>query len=396
MNACPLPPTDEPWLLLPTAGVYDGETVRSDLALEIRAGRIAAVHAATALPTGLPCWQPAALAVPGFFDIQVNGGGGVLFNSDPTAAGMRAIAAAHRRSGTAHCLVTLITDTAEVMERAADAAIAASGRDGVAGIHIEGPHLSQKRRGTHRADLVRPWSEATFTLVERLRRAGVPVLLTLAPEVVPEGTIARLAALGAVVSLGHSAASANVARRAIAEGARAATHLFNGMEPPTSRVPGLVGTAILSELHTGFIADGHHVHPDMLKIVARARPRPGLMVLISDAMPTVNGPASFRLQGELIEVRDGALVNAAGSLAGVHATMATSVELLAAHATMAGEAILDAAIAAPARLMGLTDRLGKLAPGYAADINLLSPATLALEAVLVDGRPLAGATALAR
>ncbi|MDR3374952.1 MAG: N-acetylglucosamine-6-phosphate deacetylase [Ancalomicrobiaceae bacterium] len=378
------------WLLKP-AFTYDGDAIRPELAIEIDAGRIVAVHPAAEAPAGLPIWRSTDLAAPGFFDVQVNGGGGVLFNAEPTADAMRAIAAAHRRCGTANCLITLITDTDDIFERAVDAAIAASGRDGVIGIHIEGPHLSPKRRGTHRADLLRPWQESTFTRVERLRRAGVPVLLTLAPEVVPEGVIARLTALGAVVSLGHSAAPQEIALRAIAEGARAATHLFNGMDPPTSRVPGLVGTVVLSELYAGFVADGHHVHPDMLKIVARARPRPGRMMLISDAMPTVNGPSSFTLQGQMITVRDGKLVNAEGSLAGVHATMASSLVFLRRSEVMSVADALDAAVAAPSRLMGLADRLGRIAANYPADLNLLDPNTLTLHAVIVAGRAAAPA-----
>jgi N-acetylglucosamine-6-phosphate deacetylase len=383
-----LPLATSNWVLKP-ARLYDGQSILTGVAVEIAAGQIVALHPGDSCPKGLPVHATDALVAPGFVDVQVNGGGGVLFNAAPTPEGMRAIAAAHRVSGTTACLVTVITDTSEVIERAADAAIASFGRNGIAGLHIEGPHLSQKRRGTHRADLVRPWNDATFTVVDRVCRAGVPLLYTLAPEVVPAGVITRLTSLGAVVSLGHSAASPETARRAIAEGARAATHLFNGMEPIASREPGLVGTVILSDLYAGFIADGHHVHPDMLAIAARARPLRGRMVLVSDAMPTVNGPPSFDLQGQIIAVKDGKLVNAEGSLAGVHATMASSVELLRRHDVMPIADILDAAIAAPCRMMGLGASLGQIAPGRAADMVLLDPESLALRTVLVNGRPIA-------
>lgn len=376
------PPRARRWLLAPASFFHDNE-IRHDLAIEIDEGRIEGFHPCDRMPPGLPIWQTELMASSGFLDVQVNGGGGVLFNASPDVDGIRAIVEAHRQGGTFACFPTVITDTDEVLDRAASAAIDGRHIEGFAGIHIEGPHLSPARRGTHRADLIRPWDEKSLARVERLRRAGLPVLLTLAPEQVPAGVIARLTALGAVVSLGHSAASPEVVRRAIAEGARAATHLYNGMDPPGSRTPGLVGTVILSELYASFIADGHHVHPDMLKIAHRARPLPGRMVLVSDAMPTVNGPPAFTLLGERIELREGRLVNAEGSLAGVHATMASSLAFLRANQVMSVRDALECATTAPARMMGL-DRLLALRPGDMARLVLLDPHSLELK-WLIDG-----------
>jgi N-acetylglucosamine-6-phosphate deacetylase len=320
---------------------------------------------------GLPVWHTKSLASPGFFDIQVNGGGGVLFNTSPTADGLRAIAAAHRKGGTTAFLPTLITDAPEVMEAAVDAILDVVGSAGIVGVHLEGPHISLERKGAHDPRLIRPMDDKTISAVERLHRAGVPVLLTLAPECVPPGTIETLCAMGVVVSIGHTAADAATTRAAIAEGARSVTHLYNAMTPMTSREPGVVGAALDSDLHCGFIADGHHVDDTVLRLAIRSRPLADRMVLVSDAMPTWNGPDRFSLYGETVRLEGGKLVNRIGSLAGVHIDMAASLQRLVTEVGVPLEEALRMATANPSRLMRLQERVGFLRPGMPADIVLL-------------------------
>jgi N-acetylglucosamine-6-phosphate deacetylase len=358
------------WWLVP-GQLFDGETLSAGRTLRIAAGRIDGIFpAAEAGRDGLPVWRTDRLASPGFFDVQVNGGGGVMFNADPTVEGLRAIAAAHRPGGTTALLTTLITDSPEVMERAVSAVLEAVGSAGIVGVHLEGPHISLARKGAHDPGFIRPMDDSTWTAVRRLRDAGVPVLLTLAPECVPPGTIERLCALGVVVSLGHTAADAATTRAAIAEGARSVTHLYNAMTPITSREPGVVGAALDSDIYCGFIADGHHVDDAVLRLAIRARPVPNRMVLVSDAMATWNGPDHFVLYGETIHLEGGKLVNRIGSLAGVHIDMATSLRRLV---ETVGIPLLDAlkmATANPSRLMGLEASVGFLRPGMPADFVL--------------------------
>jgi N-acetylglucosamine-6-phosphate deacetylase len=352
--------------------LFDGEAVQVGRALRIANGRVAEiVSASDAGRDGLPVWRTECLASPGFFDVQINGGGGVLFNANPTVEGLRAIAAAHRASGTTALLPTLITDAPEVMDRAVEAVLEAYGRDGIVGVHLEGPHVSIARKGAHNPRFIRPIDEHTFAAARRLRTAGVPVLLTLAPECVPPGTIATLSALGVVVSLGHTAADAAITRAAIAEGARCVTHLYNAMTPITSREPGVVGAALDSEIYCGFIADGHHVDDAVLRLAIRSRPVSDRMVLVSDAMPTWRGPDSYTLYGETIRLDGGRLINAIGSLAGVHIDMAASLRRLVAEIGIPLDAALRMATANPSRLMGLEQSVGFLKPGFVADITLL-------------------------
>jgi N-acetylglucosamine-6-phosphate deacetylase len=286
---------------------------------------------------------------------------------------MAAIAAAHRRLGTAAILPTLITDAPEVLDRAATAAITGQGLRGIAGLHIEGPHIAPARRGTHAAAHIRPLDDRTLALVRRLRAAGVRVLVTLAPEACPPGAIAALAATGAVVSIGHSDATAEAVRAALAEGASCFTHLFNAMSPLGHRAPGVVGAAINSHVPAGIICDGIHVADEVVALALRARPAPDLMFLVSDAMPTVGGPDRFSLYGSEIRVEAGRLVNAEGSLAGAHVNMADSVARLVSTLGLPAETALRMAITIPARVIGAPG-LARIAGRPLDEIVLLDPA----------------------
>lgn len=356
----------ESWLL--PDRLFDGSTLRSGRALLVTDGQVTRVAEAGAAPPDSR--HIAGLVSPGFVDLQVNGGGGVLLNATPTAAAMDRIAAVHRSFGTVGILPTVITDGAGVLARAVDAAIEAQGRRGILGLHIEGPHIALARRGTHAAEHVRQMEPATLAHVHRLRAAGVPVMITVAPEAVNPQQIAALAATGAVVSLGHSDADADMVRAAFAAGAGCVTHLFNAMSPMQNRAPGMVGTAINSDVCAGLIADGIHVADAMIGLAIRARPRPDRMFLVSDAMPTVGGPDSFDLYGQRLHLEDGRLVNAEGSLAGAHLTQALGLARLVNVLNVDPQEALRMVVTVPARLMGL-DGLAQIEGRAVSDLLVL-------------------------
>jgi N-acetylglucosamine-6-phosphate deacetylase len=328
--------------------VFDGATLRDGLALQCKGGRIVDLRRVDAVPRGVPTVQISGTVSPGFIDLQVNGGGGVLLNQNPTVDGMRAIIRAHRQFGTVAMTPTLITDAHDVMAAAADAAIAAKGEPGFVGLHIEGPHISRARRGTHDPQFIRPLDDLTIAVVAKLARAGISIMITVAPEAATSAQISQLAALGAVVSLGHTDATSQQVAAAFAAGATCATHLFNAMSPMLNRSPGAVGAVINSTAYAGIICDGYHVADEMVGIAIRARPVSGRMYLVSDAMPTVGGPDAFELYGNTITLQDGQLVNSEGSLAGAHVTMAQSVQRLAAVLGIEHEVALQMAITVPA------------------------------------------------
>ena len=338
---------------LAPAHVFDGAALRDRMAVEVGNGRAWAVLPLDALPEGAEIQHFAGTLSPGFVDLQVNGGGGVLLNADPSPDCMAAIAATHRRFGTVAILPTLISDDPLVQARAVDAALAARGGDGLLGLHLEGPHLATARRGTHAARFLRPLDDQTVAEVERLRAAGLAVMITVAPEAATETQIARLAETGAVVSLGHSDATFAEAQSTLAAGARAFTHLFNSMSPLGSRAPGMVGAALSSEAAAGVICDGHHVAFDTLRLALRLKPE-GLF-LISDAMPTVGGPDRFRLYDETLTVSEGRLVNAEGRLAGAHLTLVEALRRMICEVGADPDQALRMAVTRPAELIGRPD-----------------------------------------
>jgi N-acetylglucosamine-6-phosphate deacetylase len=301
---------------------------------------------------------------PALADLQVNGSGGVMFNSEPTAESISHMVSAQQKLGTAWIMPTLITCEQDLMEKAADAAIEAWGTEGFIGLHLEGPHLNRERKGTHKAEFVRPFGYGTLAVLERLRKKGVPVMLTLAPEKVPNEMIRRLVEIGVTVSAGHSAASGRETEAALAAGVSCFTHLFNAMPSMLSREPGIVATAINSDAFAGIIMDGHHVSWEMIKLACNARPSGKRMFMVSDAMSTVGGPDHFVLYGETISVRDGALVNSTGTLAGAHVDLATSFANAIRHVKLSATEAYEMAAVVPWDVMGMPRP--ELAPGFRA------------------------------
>src|SRR5262249_7732586 len=312
-----------------------------------------------------------AWLAPGFIDLQVNGGGDVLFNDQPTVQGIRSIAAAHRKFGTTGLLPTLISDSAEKMRLALDAANAAASEDpGILGVHLEGPFLSSEKPGVHDTRQIRRPSADEIAMMTAPRN-GV-LLVTLAPEVVPPGFIAQLVAAGVRVSLGHSMASYRQTGAAMAEGLAGFTHLFNAMRPLASREPGPIARALeASDAWYGLIVDGVHVDPAMLRLALRGRGRP---MLVTDAMPPVGGShAAFKVHGQSAAVRDGRCVMTDGTLAGSVLDMATAVRNCVRMLDVSLPDALRFASAHPAAFLGLERTLGRLARGYRADLVAFDP-----------------------
>ncbi len=332
--------------------IFDGQTLRLGQSLCLDMGRVVAMGA---VPEGAQVRPVAGLVSPGFVDVQVNGGGGVLFNAHPTPEGIATIVAAHRTFGTGGILPTVITDAPEVAAEAAAAVSRAWGMPGLLGLHIEGPHISTVRRGTHAERFVRPMDGQTLALVRGLRSRDIPVLITLAPEAATVAQIAELAATGAVVSIGHSDATASDVQAALAAGVTCFTHLFNAMSPMQGRAAGVVGAAINSRAYAGIICDGIHVADEMVGLAIRARPVADRMFLVSDAMPTVGGPDRFLLYGRDVHLESGQLVNDEGALAGAHVTMAQSVVRLVGQVGISPEQALRMAVTVPAAVIGRYD-----------------------------------------
>lgn len=341
--------------------------------LEIEAGRLLAVTPADRAVDGDELIDlDGGWLLPGFIDTQVNGGGGVLFNDEPTVAGIAAIGAAHARYGTTAFLPTLISDRPAVIATALDAvdAAIAAGVPGVLGIHIEGPFINPARKGIHLEERLIRLDPAVMDLLTQPRR-GV-VMVTLAPELADPADLMRLTQAGVVLSAGHTDATYEQANAGFAHGVRGVTHLFNAMSPLLHRAPGMVGAALTGEhVFCGIIADGVHVAGPALKLALMAKGVERLM-LVTDAMPGVgNGGKPFLLDGREIFVKDGICTDAAGTLAGSGLDMAGALRGMVAMTGCDVASASRMASATPAAFLRLEDEVGMLKIGQRADFVIL-------------------------
>jgi N-acetylglucosamine-6-phosphate deacetylase len=366
--------------------VFDGHRWHVEGVVLVRAGRILEIVSRVEVPPDWPHRRlPAGTVLaPGFIDLQVNGGGGVLLNDRPSSETMRAIARAHRRYGTTGCLLTLISGAREQIRDTIDAGRSVAGRDGIIGLHLEGPFISPRRPGVHPPDRIAKSIASDLETLCALAGVGRSVV-TLAPECVPDGFIHALAAAGVRVSIGHSEASAAVVMQAITDGATGVTHLFNAMPPLSARDPGIVGAALADDrLIAGLIADGIHVDPVSMRVAFAAKGCSGI-ALVTDAMPTVGASLDhFDLGGQTIKLVDGRLSTATGTLAGAHIDMASAVRNAVRLVGIPLQDALRSASLTPARFLGLEAERGMLAPGARADFVALTD-DLRVFATWIDG-----------
>ncbi len=371
------------------ARIFDGETWHDDAALVVAHGTIEAIVPAVSIPAGVKRVEAGgAVLAPGFIDLQVNGGGGVMLNDHPDLASIETICAAHLPFGTTALLPTLITDTPRITAAAIDAGRQAAAKNvpGFLGLHLEGPHLSLARKGAHDPELIRRMDDADLKALVAAVGAMPVLLTTIAPESVSPEQVEALAKAGVVVSLGHSDASYATAAAYAEAGATMATHLFNAMSPLGSREPGLAGAAIDTDtLFAGLIADGIHVDPATMAIALRAKRGPARIFLVTDAMATIGTHmSSFTLNGRTVYRREGSLRLGDGTLAGADLDMISAVRFM--HRIIGlelGEA-LRMASTYPAQAVGQSQHLGRLTKGMRANIVALSD-DLDVASVWIDG-----------
>lgn len=318
--------------------------------------------------------------VPGFVDLQVNGGGGVMFNDHQDVATLRTIAQAHASTGTVAILPTLITDTHARTRAAIDAVeqAIAEGVAGIAGIHLEGPHLSVARKGAHDPKLIRPMEQADLALMLHAAERLPNVMVTVAPENTTPAQITAMADAGIVVSLGHTDAGFDTCMAAFAAGARCVTHLFNAMSQMGNREPGLVGATLAhGDIYAGMIADGIHVHPNTLRVALAAKPDPERLFLVTDAMATAGSPITgFSLNGREVFRENHRLTLADGTLAGADLEMARAVSVMVNDAGDSLASAVARTSAIPAQLLRSRGTLGTLAQALYLDADLATAVPL--------------------
>ncbi|OUL58940.1 N-acetylglucosamine-6-phosphate deacetylase [Pseudoalteromonas ulvae] len=349
--------------------LFNGESFLDSVTLTIAAGKIQSIE------NGFIGEAPVltGTVVPGFIDVQVNGGGGAFFNAEQTPACLDKMAKAHGRFGSTGLMPTLITDKVEVMQAAADATAQALNDNvpGVFGIHFEGPHLSLPKKGTHSEQYIRPISEAEFAVYARTD-LGIK-MVTLAPENVSVADIKRLVSYGVKVCLGHTNADFETTQAALQAGADGFTHLFNAMSAFTSREPGVVGAALWdNNSWCGLIVDGHHVHPTAAKLAIRTKAQ-GKILLVTDAMPPVGTDLTeFDFFDGRKVIRTGDRLNSTtGELAGSVLDMASAVRNTVNTLDVSLAESVRMASLYPAEYLGLSAKKGRLLVDFDADFVVL-------------------------
>ena len=351
--------------------IFDGQGLHDDYALRLEDGVIVALDRDDRVAAdGEQIDLAGDILSPAFVDLQVNGGGGVMFNDAPTVDTLARMAKAHRGLGTGLILPTLITDTPAHTAAAIDAveAALAAATPGIAGLHLEGPHLSVARKGAHDPSLIRPMTDQDLALLLDAAKRLPLLMVTIAPENVTPDQARAMAAAGILLALGHTDTDYATCLAFHDAGVRCVTHLFNAMRGLGNREPGVVGAALdCGGLSTGLIADAVHVHPASMRAAFAAKQGPGEIYLVTDAMaPAGTDLESFELNGRVISRDAGRLTLADGTLAGADLDLTRALKVLTEQVGLPLDRALRAATSVPARIAGL--RAGILEPGAAAPL----------------------------
>ena len=375
------------------ASIFDGDRRHDDHALIVEGDRVHGIVPDADRPGDAETIDlDGGKLAPGYVDLQVNGGDGIMFNDDPSVATLRRMMDAHARLGATSILPTLITDTPDRTHAAIAAVRQAIAEEvsGIVGLHLEGPHLSIARKGAHDPGLIRPMDAGDLTVLIDAAKHLPCLKITVAPEVVTPDQIRALDDAGAVVSLGHSDAGYDTCALAVRAGASCVTHLFNAMSQIGNREPGVVGAALgLGAVSAGLIADGIHVHPQTMATALRAKAGPGRLFLVSDSMATAGSDiAGFTLNGRPIRRGDGHLTLEDGTLAGADLDLSTAIRILVQDVGHPLDDALRMATSWPAKVIRRSHAVGQLAAGMPADFVLLSE-RLQLVDVWRAGRPMA-------
>ena len=367
--------------------IHDGESLHEDHALVVGGDGNLSVQPRPSLPQQCPTQMlDGGVITPCFVDLQVNGGGGVMFNDNQSVEALQTIAAAHAKTGTGAILPTLITDTPARTRAAVDAVeqAIADGIEGIAGIHLEGPHLSVARKGAHDPNLIRPMQDDDISLLLDAARRIANVMVTVAPENTTCTQIKTMSDAGIIVSLGHTNSDMETCHAAFDAGAQCVTHLFNAMSQLGNREPGLVGATLARpEVYAGLIADKIHVHPTSIRIALAAKPKSERIFLVTDAMATAGSTIDqFMINGRDVFRNNGRLTLEDGTLAGADLTMSTAIEVMTDDVGDGWSNAVARATSTPVQLLRERGNFGRLAGSFSKACYLKTASSVP---VVLDG-----------
>ena len=306
---------------------------------------------------------------PGFIDLQVNGGGGKLFNNSQDKESLNTIIEAHQYFGTTSIMPTVISDSLNVLKKCTTTiSKEIENNKSLLGVHIEGPFFNVKYRGVHQKQYINTINSDYLNLFESLK--DFPVMLTLAPECISNKQLKHLKSLGFKILAGHTDASYDQLEEAINYGLDGFTHLFNAMGQISAREPGVVGSALTFDYTSAsIIVDLHHVHPSLIQMAYKQKPQ-GKLFFVSDSMATIHhGEPSFELYDEVVSESNGRIINSEGKLAGSSITQIDAIKNAYQSCNIPLNEALAMASRYPAEYLGVANYLGSLKSGYRADLT---------------------------
>ena len=349
----------ESYLAITNGTVFTGDTLTSGKSVLISGKEVIGLIPAAEIPSSAEIIDArGGYVVPGFVDLQVYGGGSRLFSADPTAAALDEIATALVNSGTTSFMVTIATNTTELVDEALRI-MQHYRHPALLGLHLEGPYLNPEKRGAHPASYIRKPEKAEIRSL--LERAGKSLrMMTIAPERFDDEVIDLLLDSGIILSAGHSNATFEEATHGFRKGVQAVTHFFNAMSPFHHRDPGLPGATFQSDTaKASIIADGIHVDYQTLAISKRLLG--DRLFLITDAVVAGDtGTYTHVFKGDRYTLPD-------GTLSGSALTMMQAVANCVRYAGIPLEEALRMATLYPASLIG-AHNLGRISAGTTANL----------------------------
>ena len=349
--------------------LFNGIDFIEHKALLIEDQHIAGIVNKDAIPTDFQVKKlDGGILSPGFIDLQVNGGGGKLFNNSPDKESLNTIISAHQYFGTTSIMPTVISDSLNILQKCTNTiSNEINNNHSLLGIHIEGPFFNVKYRGVHQKQYINTINASYLNLFETLDK--FPVMLTLAPECISIKQLKHLKSLGFKILAGHTDANYDQLEEAVKYGLDGFTHLFNAMGQISAREPGVVGSAFdFDETSASIIVDLHHVHPSLINLSFKQKPK-GKLFFVSDSMATINhGEPSFELYDEVVSESNGRIINSEGKLAGSSITQIDAIKNAYQKCSIPLESAISMATLYPAEYLGVSDYIGQLKKGYRADL----------------------------
>jgi len=354
---------------LTEAKLFTGENFLENKALLIEDKYIAGIVGKANIPKNFEIQKlNGGILSPGFIDLQVNGGGGKLFNNSPDKESLNTIIEAHQYFGSTSIMPTVISDSLNILQKCTETiSNEINNNHSLLGVHIEGPFFNAKYRGVHQKKYINTINASYLSLFEKLDE--FPVMITLAPECISIKQLKYLKSLGFKILAGHTDASYDQLEEAIKYGLDGFTHLFNAMGQISAREPSVVGSAFdFDETSASIIVDLHHVHPSLINLSFKQKPK-GKLFFVSDSMATINhAEPSFELYDELVSESNGRIINSEGKLAGSSITQIDAIKNAYQKCNIPLESAIAMATLYPAKYLGVSHYIGQLKKGHRADL----------------------------